>query len=118
MICREHPPAQGQWTFPGGVIQLGETAEQALRREIREECGLEASVGDLFCAVDIIEHDEQGQIRYHYLVLNYLAQVLGGQLRAASDAQEARWLSMEELGEVQLTRSTVQLIPRLRSLLK
>ncbi len=96
MIRRGRPPAQGAWSLPGGAQKLGETAEQAARRELMEETGL--AVGPLHVAgfVDSIHPDPDGAIRYHYTILDFCAQYAGGEPRAGGDAAEVAWVTSDQ----------------------
>ena len=75
---RGQPPAQGSWSLPGGLVDVGETLEQAVRREVREECSIEVEVGPLLGVFEPIVRDDDGRIRYHYVVIDYLARYVGG----------------------------------------
>ncbi len=112
LIRRGASPARDQWTFPGGAINLGETAAEALRREIDEECGLKIEVEDVACVADIIVPGQKGRIRYHYLVVDYRARLVGGTLRAGSDAREARWVTLAQSTELDLTPGTRRVLER------
>ncbi len=97
LVQRRREPSRGLWTFPGGVVELGETVREAARREMVEETGLEIEVGPVVEVLDRIVKDEQGHIQYHYVLVDLLAQPIGGQLRVGDDAQDARWLRLEEM---------------------
>ncbi len=96
LVRRGTPPALGQWSLPGGAQHLGETAEDAARRELREETGL--TVGDLVLAghVDSIHRDEDGRIRYHYTILDFATLWRGDTPRAGSDVTDVAWAGFEE----------------------
>jgi 8-oxo-dGTP diphosphatase len=109
LVRRGQEPAKGRWVIPGGAVELGEATEEAVRREIREESGIEISVGPLATVVDRIERDEQGRVRYHYLIVDLFASYVSGEPRAATDAAEARWVSGDELANFDLSPESLAL---------
>jgi len=108
LIRRGQEPLKGAWSLPGGAIELGETLEQAICREVLEETGLAVEVVDTVKAFDRISCDDQGRVRYHYVLIDFLCRVTGGSLACASDALEARWATTDELQG--LTPLTVEVI--------
>jgi len=110
MIRRGRPPAEGSWSLPGGAQKLGETAEQAARRELAEETGL--SVDSLFLAgcVDSIHGDPDGRIRYHYTILDFCARYAGGQPRPGGDADEVAWVDLNRLEDLSIWSEAVRII--------
>jgi 8-oxo-dGTP diphosphatase len=102
LVRRGKPPNVGAWTLPGGAQEIGETAEQAARRELREETGLEA--GDLHFAatVDNIRRDENGRVRFHYTIIDFATRWMGGEPVAATDVTEAAWARLDSLGDYDL----------------
>jgi ADP-ribose pyrophosphatase YjhB (NUDIX family) len=109
---RGQPPAQGSWAIPGGLIELGETAEMAIRREVREECGIEIEVGPLLGLFEPILRDGDGRIRYHYTIIDFLAYFRGGELRPGDDAAEVRWVTPADLPRYELSAATRKMIAR------
>ncbi len=109
---RGRPPAERIWALPGGLVELGETASDAVRREVREECGIEVAVGPVLGLFEPIERDLDGRIRYHFVVVDFLAFYRGGELRAGDDAAEVRWVATEELGAYDLQPATRDMIGR------
>lgn len=109
LIERGHPPAVGQWTVPGGKVEPAETLAQAVAREVREETGLVVEVGPLACVVERIDDD------FHYVILDYLARAIGGQLAAASDVRAARFVDASELATLPLTDGLVPVLERARA---
>ena len=107
---RGQPPAQYTWALPGGLIEPGETAESALRREVYEECSIEVRIGPVLGLFEPIEHDSDGRLRYHFVVVDFLAFYLAGELRAGDDAAAARWVDPEHLPEYNLTPATRAMI--------
>ena len=110
LIRRAHEPLKGEWSLPGGAVELGETLEAAIRREVLEETGLVVEVLDTVKAFDRISRDDTGRVRYHYVLIDFLCRVTGGSLACATDAIEARWATATELDG--LTSLTVEVIIR------
>jgi ADP-ribose pyrophosphatase YjhB (NUDIX family) len=110
LVKRGRPPNQGAWTLPGGGIELGETASEAVRRELLEECHININVIAVLDVVDIIRKDDTGHILFHYVILEFLAHYLSGNLRPDSDAADARWVLQNELGHYELSNDTIRLI--------
>ena len=115
LICRGNEPGRGKWSIPGGAVELGETLAQAMAREVREECGLEVVAGPVVSTFDMIQRDEQGRVRYHYVLLDLAARYVAGEASARSDALGVRWVAESELGDVDLVP---RLLPILRAALK
>ena len=92
LIKRGRPPALGAWSLPGGAQELGETAEAAARRELFEETGLTAGELTLIAHVDSIHHDAGGRVQYHYTILDFAADYIGGEARPGGDAIDAAWV--------------------------
>jgi ADP-ribose pyrophosphatase YjhB (NUDIX family) len=97
------------------VVELGETVREAARREVLEECSLEIEVGDVVDVLDSIVRDEKGRVRYHYVLVDLLATCVSGELTVGSDIDDARWVTEEELVELDLTKS---LLPVVRKALR
>lgn len=98
LVERAKEPARGRWTIPGGLVEAGETLEMAVVREVREETGLMVEPVERVEIVERIYRDEAGvgRVRYHYVLADYLCRVTGGELKAASDAADARWFAEAE----------------------
>ena len=110
LVRRGQPPLDGRWTFPGGVVELGETIEQAVIREVKEETGWSVRVVKELALFDFIEKDETGRIRYHYVLADYLCEHLEGELVAGSDVEDVRLVSLDELGAYDLTAKALEVI--------
>lgn len=96
LVQRGRPPLVGHWGLPGGGIELGETVESAILREVAEETGLEVAVTRFLGHMDAIERGNLQRIRYHYVILLVEAEVRGGELRAGDDAAAACWMTPGE----------------------
>lgn len=110
LVRRSQAPRKGIWTLPGGAIELGETAKEAIHREIQEECNISVQIEKVLDVVDIIERDASGQVQYHYAIIEFWATYQSGELRAASDAAEARWVTAAELDQYALSKDALRLI--------
>ena len=109
IIKRAHEPYTGQWSIPGGRVELGEPLAAAVRREMREETGLEVDVGPLIEVFERIQRDEAG-VRYHFVIIDYLCACVGGTLCAGDDAADAVWVTSEELDQYDIRESAVAVI--------
>ncbi len=112
---RGRPPGQGKWSIPGGLVHLGERIEDALVREIEEESGLRVRLLGLCGVIDRVVR-EQGTVRYHYVIIDYVAESVGGRLQAGSDAAEVRWVNVDDLGQYDTTDGLADMIHRARAL--
>ena len=117
LVRRARPPLQGSWTIPGGAQSLGETMEEAARRELREEAGIEVGPLTLAVVVDVIDRDEAGSIRFQYSIVDFCACWLSGEPVAGDDASEARFFSPAEAEELELWAETRRAIAVARQLL-
>jgi len=101
LIRRGQPPLLGEWSLPGGVLECGETLREAAVREALEETGLVVEVSDMLGVYErVIRND--GRVRYHYVLIDFLCHPVGGELKAGSDAAEAGWFAREELPALKL----------------
>jgi 8-oxo-dGTP diphosphatase len=97
LVRRGHNPGRGNWAMPGGRLRLGETLAQAARREVREETSVEIEPGEVLSVTDLIQRDDAGRVRYHYVLVDLLARYVGGEPRAGSDALDVRWVTACDL---------------------
>lgn len=113
LVLRGRAPNKDQWAIPGGKVRPGEPLKEAVEREILEETGVAIRVAELAYQFEFIEHDEEGGLRYHYVVLDYFADYLSGEPCAGDDAAEASWVAFEELDGLRLTVSTRKALEQL-----
>jgi 8-oxo-dGTP diphosphatase len=97
LIKRGHAPLEGEWSLPGGALELGESLEEGIRREVLEETGLAVEPVVIVEVVDRISRDAQGRVQYHYVLVDYLCRIVGGELACATDAIDARWAGRDDL---------------------
>jgi 8-oxo-dGTP diphosphatase len=115
LVQRGRPPRQGQWSLPGGAQQLGESLAEAARREILEETGVTVDLGDLIATVDSIERDADGRVRYHYTLVDFIAEAQTAALVPGDDAADARWFEPQEIEGLGLWSETLRLIELARA---
>ena len=102
---RKNDPGKGKWSIPGGLVELGENIEQTVIREVKEETGLEVEKPEHIDVVDNVVQDEDNKVRYHFVIVDYFVKLKGGRLRAASDAEELRWVPLDEVETYNLTKT-------------
>jgi 8-oxo-dGTP diphosphatase len=112
LVERGKQPLKGYWSLPGGILETGEKLEDALRREVLEETGLEVEPISVFEIFERIMPDDTGRAEYHYVLIDYLCRPVGGRLQAASDASSAAWVAQHNLAEYRLTEGTLAVIER------
>lgn len=110
LIKRGVEPSQGKWSLPGGKIELGEELQEALRREMKEELQVEVRVHDISKVKDYIERDQQGQVKWHYILIDFNCEIISGTPTATSDATQVRWVSPHELIYLSLTETTREVL--------
>lgn len=110
LVRRGQAPAKGQWAIPGGSVRLGETLQQAAEREILEETGIRIRATSPVLTFDTIERDENGRIRFHYVIVDLAAEYVSGTPVAGDDADEARWVAREELSGLSVNARTLDLL--------
>jgi len=112
LIKRKFEPLAGQWSLPGGTLELGESLEAGVAREMREETGLEVEVGPVVEVFDRILLDLDGRVRYHFVLIDYLCRPIGGQLVAGSDVADAVLAEPTTLNTYRMTPKAVSVIER------
>lgn len=109
LVRRAKPPLEGRWSIPGGTVELGETLEQALVREMAEETGLDVEPLEVLTVFDRIER-EGTEVAFHHVIVDYLCRCVAGEARAASDALEVAWATVDELGRYDLTEKALAVV--------
>jgi 8-oxo-dGTP diphosphatase len=102
---RRNEPGKGKWSIPGGLVELGEGAEQTAIREVWEETNLEVERPELIDVVNNVELGENGKVKYHFVIIDYFVELKGGTLKASSDAAELRWVRLGEVESYVLTKT-------------
>ena len=110
LIRRSGPPLQGEWSIPGGTLETGETMREGVRRELREETGVDVRVGEMIEVFERIFPDAQGRSQYHFVILDFLCEFKGGVAKAASDVIEVTWAAKDELEGFHLTPTALRVI--------
>lgn len=110
---RGKEPSYGFWSVPGGAVHVGEGLRLATQREIREECGIEVDLTDVIEVVERMVHDESGRVQYHYVIVDYLARWVSGELAPSSEVLEARWVPPGDFLQYQMTGGTAEVIHRM-----
>jgi ADP-ribose pyrophosphatase YjhB (NUDIX family) len=117
LVQRGRPPGEGKWSLPGGLVDLGERLEDALVREVEEECGVRVQIMGLCGVIDRVVPaedgvDAPGPIRYHWVIIDYVAAVIGGDLQAGSDAAQARFVPLAAIDDYDTTVGLTAMIRR------
>ena len=112
LIRRGNPPLEGEWSIPGGTLEVGEMLLDAVRRELAEETGIEVRVGDLIEVFERIFPDGEGQPKYHFVILDYLCEAVRGTAHAGSDVTDVAWAAESELQKYLLTPTATRVIKK------
>jgi 8-oxo-dGTP diphosphatase len=110
LVRRDTEPLRGEWSVPGGMLELGEKLRDGVRREVEEETGLVVEPGEVLDVFDSIFTDTLGRTQYHYVLIDYLCLPLSGQARAGSDVSDVRWVGAEALLAIGLRESIEQVV--------
>ncbi len=110
LVKRSKEPSKGTWAIPGGSVKLGETLQEAAEREMKEETGLMIKAKDPIYSFDLIERDEKGQIRFHYVIIDLVGDFISGEPSPSDDAIDARWFTAKELEDVKVNERTKDLL--------
>ena len=115
---RKNDPGKGKWSIPGGLVELGESVEQTVIREVKEETGLEVEKPEHIDVVDNVIKDENGEVKYHFVIIDYFVKLKGGTMKATSDAEELRWVTFDEVEKYDLTKTFREFFQRNRQKLE
>ena len=112
LIKRGNPPLYGSWSLPGGRAKPDENLEQAVKREVEEECGIKIDVVDLVKLFEYIEKGNNGKVKFHYIVFDFNAIYRSGTLTHSSDALDSQWVDLDELNRYELTDAVIDVIKK------
>lgn len=113
LVKRDKAPQKGKWAIPGGSVKLGETLQAAAEREIAEETGLSIKSNKPIHVFDLIERDSHGEIAFHYVIVDLQADYMGGEIRPADDVSDAGWFSLDEVNDLDVSSSTIELLRKI-----
>lgn len=112
LVRRKREPSRGLWSLPGGVVKLGEGLREAVAREVKEECGIAVKVGAVVEVLDRIFADPNGRIRYHYVIIDFVASWRKGRLKAATDISDAAWIDPRAIRNFPLTEGLAPVVEK------
>ena len=110
LVKRTHEPGKGFWSIPGGLVELGETVKDAVKREVREETGLSVKIDKLIDVIDNIVYDRPGRLKFHYVLVDFLVHPVGGKVQ---DTSKASWVKAGELSKYRLTKTATKLFQKI-----
>ena len=113
LIKRASEPDRGLWSVPGGMVEIGEKAKEAAVREAEEETGLEVEIVEDLGVVDKIVRDEGGKVKYHFVIIDYLADPVAGEMHHHDDALDARWVNPRDFTKYHMSPTLVNLLRRI-----
>jgi 8-oxo-dGTP diphosphatase len=118
LVCRAQEPCKGEWTFPGGLVELGETLRQAAERETFEETGIRIRAGEVLEVVDSLVKGTGGRLRFHYSIVDVVCRYLSGSPRPGDDVSDVAWIPIKEARRMPLAGVTAQVLRKAVTRLK
>jgi 8-oxo-dGTP diphosphatase len=112
IVKRAHEPRKGEWSLPGGLVELGESLTDAVRREIKEETSLDVEIGPMIETFDRVHRDDDGRIRYHFVIIDYVCWPVGGDAAPGSDAAAVAWVTETEIDDYRVNAHAKEVIVR------
>lgn len=112
IVQRGTEPLKGQWSVPGGALEVGETLRECAAREALEETGLQVEAGEVLEVFDAIYREPDGRIQYHYVLIDFKCRLVGGELRAGADALDAKWVTAEDLDRFSVAETAKKVISK------
>lgn len=116
LVKRGNEPGRGKWSFPGGLVNVGEAVREAAKREVKEETGLSVKIGDLAGVIDVVIKDDEEKVQYHYVIVDFFASKESGEISPKSDAEDVRWIPLKDLLSLNVTQTAVNLLRELKLL--
>ena len=110
LVKRKNPPSIGLWTIPGGKVKPGEKMKAAVKRETLEETGITINCGEIIHVFEVIEYEKPDNLKFHYIIIDYLAEYLSGSVMPGDDADDAGWFSAQELTSMRLNKEMIKLL--------
>ena len=110
LVKRDREPARGQWSLPGGRVELGETLREALVREVREETSVDVEIDGLIGVAERVVRNDDGEISFHYVILDYVCAARTTAVKAGDDVSDARWIPVGELADMHLTAGLLEFL--------
>ena len=110
LVKRGQEPAKGEWSVPGGLVELGETVEETAHRELLEECNITVNLKKQLDVFEFIEKDDNDSTKYHFIVIEFLADYKGGALHAMSDIDDAKWVAYDDVAALHCNSSILKLV--------
>ena len=112
LIRRGSAPLKGEWSIPGGMLELGETILEGVQRELLEETAIEVRLLDLIEVFERLTRDEAGKLKYHFVILDYLCEAVRGEAQAGSDVTDVAWVRESELNDYSLTPTATRVVQK------